>query len=524
MRLDTDIFADVRAPRRGVEHNALFVAGLAVLLIVLLYWRTAASMVAIWWRSETFAHGFVVIPICLWLAWRRREELATVEIKPWWLGLAGILAAGALWLVASAADALSAKQFAFVLMIEAAIVTVIGLRAARVLVFPLAFLFFAVPIGEVLVPTLIQWTADFTVAALRASGIPVYREANHFVIPSGTWSVVETCAGLRYLIASLMVGTLYASLAYRGALRRAAFIAASILVPIVANWLRAYMIVMLAHLSNNKIAVGVDHLIYGWIFFGVVMLLLFWVGSFWQESDVRSRSDRQSSEDAAAAPVRRTELASSVPAAIAAVVVAGLWWPIEASVTSPVKGPDPALPVIAGVHGWAASAVLPSNWTPHYGGFAAKREQAFRKDGRDVGVYLAYYRGQEKGRELVTSGNALVAVEDSKWRLLGHDEELVDWAGRRQSIEHSVISGSQARLQVFRLYWVAGHLTQSPYMAKVLTAWSVLQRRGDDSALIVIYTPQGTSGEEARRALRDFVLEMSPEIDRTLAAAREGLG
>src|SRR5215472_6142797 len=323
MRLDTDIFADVRAPRRGVEHNALFVAGLAVLLIVLLYWRTAASMVAIWWRSETFAHGFVVIPICLWLAWRRREELGTVEMKPWWQGLAGILVAGGLWLVASAADALSAKQFAFVLMIEAAIVTVIGLRAARVLVFPLAFLFFAVPIGEVLVPTLIQWTADFTVAALRASGIPVYREANHFVIPSGTWSVVETCAGLRYLIASLMVGTLYAALAYRGALRRAAFIAASILVPIVANWLRAYLIVMLAHLSNNKIAVGVDHLIYGWIFFGLVMLLLFWVGSFWQESDARSRSDDQSAEEAAVAPVRRTALASSLPAAIAAVAVAG---------------------------------------------------------------------------------------------------------------------------------------------------------------------------------------------------------
>ena len=58
--------------------------------------------------------------------------------------------------------------------------------------------------------------------------------------------------------------------------------------PIVANWLRAYMIVMLGHLSNNRIAVGVDHMIYGWIFFGVVMLLLFWVGSLWQEADARA--------------------------------------------------------------------------------------------------------------------------------------------------------------------------------------------------------------------------------------------
>src|SRR4029077_2223580 len=117
----------------------------------------------------------------------------------------------------------------------------------------------------------------------RASGVPVYREANHFSIPSGRWSVVEACSGIRYIIASVMVGTIYAALAYSSMRRRALFIVASILVPVVANWLRAYLIVMLGHLSNNRIAVGVDHLIYGWVFFGIVMALLFWVGSFWQQ-------------------------------------------------------------------------------------------------------------------------------------------------------------------------------------------------------------------------------------------------
>src|SRR5207302_659360 len=123
-----------------------------------------------------------------------------------------------------------------------------------VLVFPLAFLLFAVPAGELLIPTLIEWTADFTYHAIRLSGVPMYREGNHFILPTGYWSIVEACSGIRYIIASLMVGTIYAAVAYRSALRRALFIAASILVPIVANWLRAYMIVMLGHLSNNKLA------------------------------------------------------------------------------------------------------------------------------------------------------------------------------------------------------------------------------------------------------------------------------
>ena len=91
-------------------------------------------------------------------------------------------------------------------MVPCVVAALFGWRWVRALAFPLAFLFFAVPFGEFLVPTLIEWTADFTVAALAASGIPVYREANNFVIPSGRWSVVEACSGIRYLIASVMLG------------------------------------------------------------------------------------------------------------------------------------------------------------------------------------------------------------------------------------------------------------------------------------------------------------------------------
>ncbi len=149
--------------------------------------------------------------------------------------------------------------------------------------FPLAFLFLGVPFGEAFLPRLMDWTAEFTVGALRLSGIPVYREGNFFAIPSGQWSVVEACSGLRYLIASLTVGALFAYLNYQRMRKRVLFVALSIVVPVLANFLRAYMIVMIGHLSNMKLAVGVDHFLYGWVFFGIVIGLLFWLGSFWRD-------------------------------------------------------------------------------------------------------------------------------------------------------------------------------------------------------------------------------------------------
>jgi exosortase A len=523
MKLSAELFADANGVRPASRSlRSLFAVCLAVGAILAVHWRTVESIVAIWWRSPTFTHGFVVIPICLWLAWRRRDALARVEVRPWWPGLIGVFGAGLLWLVSSAADVLVAKQFALVFMLQAAIVTVIGTSAARVLAFPLAFLLFAVPAGEALVPTLIDWTADFAVGALRASGIPVYREANHFIIPSGAWSVVEECAGLRYLIASLMVGTLYAALAYRSALRRAAFIAASILVPIVANWFRAYLIIMLAHLTNNTLAVGVDHLIYGWLFFGVVMLLLFWIGSFWREAEVPSAERARPGRIVAGAHDAPPPLFRSLPAAIAAIAAASVWLPTDAAIRAPIRVEAPVLPIVAGGEGWSASQASLSTWKPHYLGFASERAQTFRKDGRDVGLYLAFYRQQEKGRELVTSGNNLVGASDWNWRLLTKGADSVDWLGARQSVDASEIAGAAIRLQVFRLYWVSGRVTASQAMAKLLTAWSMLMGHGDDSALIIIYAPQKDSGEEARAVLRGFVSTMSPAIERALAATREG--
>jgi exosortase A len=496
----------------------MLAAGVAVLGILALHWLTAASIVAIWIRSETFTHGFVIVPICAWLAWRRREILAAIPASPWWPGLAIVLAGGALWFVASVGDVVSARQFGLAFMLQAAIVTVLGTRIARAAFFPLAFLLFAVPFGEIFVPTLIEWTANFTVAALRFSGVPVYREANLFIIPSGAWSVVEACSGIRYIIASVMIGTIYAAVAYRSPRRRAMFIAAAILVPIVANWLRAYMIVMIGHLSNNRLAVGVDHIIYGWVFFGLVMLLLFWIGSFWQEDPAPAAAPPMGGAAPGATP------RALFAAAIAAIVAAGIWVPLEASIDRPAASGALSFPAVADANGWASAAAGVADWKPRYEGYAAESRQAFNKDGRDVGLYVAYYPHQSKGRELVTSVNQLVVPEDWKWKQMGGGSDRVAWLGRPERVERVDLSGQTATLRAFRLYWVAGNVTSSPYTAKALQAWSKLTRRGDDAALIVIYASKRSHDDDPTPSLRAFAQEMSPSIERALAAARERRG
>jgi exosortase A len=259
----------------------LLIAALA--LVILIFYQTAESIVSIWERSETFAHGYLIIPISLWLVWEKRRGLRVLIPKPTLLPLLLFVPIGFGWLVADLVDTLVVQQLAFVAMLAVTIWAVVGHRIARYLAFPILFLFFGVPMGEGLVYPMMNFTADFTVAMLDITGIPVYREGTFFTIPSGQWSVVEACSGVRYLIASVTLGVLFAYLTYTHWWKRALFVVFSIFVPILANGLRAYMIVMLGHLSDMKLAVGVDHLIYGWIFFGIVITIMFAVGSIWRD-------------------------------------------------------------------------------------------------------------------------------------------------------------------------------------------------------------------------------------------------
>jgi EpsI family protein len=100
----------------------------------------------------------------------------------------------------------------------------------------------------------------------------------------------------------------------------------------------------------------------------------------------------------------------------------------------------------------------------------------------------------------------------------------VPWLGAPLTVSRVVLSGPDVRLDIFRLYWVNGRVTASEYVAKWLIAWSKITGQGDDSALIVFYTPIAARGEEANAILRDFAAANSPTIDSALAAARRGPG
>ena len=492
----------------------------AVTALLLLFYPTTLSTVAIWHRSETFAHGFLIFPISAFLIWSRRKEIALLAPEPDLRGLPVLLLLGFGWLLAYLARVLVVQQYALVAMIPVLVWIILGLRITRALTFPLGFLFFAVPMGEFLIPYMMDFTADFTVTALQLTGIPVYREGTFFTIPSGQWSVVEGCSGLRYLIASLTLGCLYAYLTYRSTSRRIIFTILSLIVPVIANGLRAYMIVMIAHLSDMKLALGVDHYIYGWVFFGLVMLLLFWIGAFWREDLSQSKDDRPATTptEAAPFPVRRIALAT-----LAAVSIAAMWPGYAAYLKSQVPLPVPIRLETPAANGWRADPAPLSDWQPDYKGSDASLTQTYRKGSKAVSLYIGYYPHQREGAQLVTSTNVIVRQKHPVWNNVGETRHTVSVGSQPLQIVQTKLRSPTMRLLVWNWNRIGNISTVNAHFGKLLEAKARLLGQRDDAAAIILSAPYDADMESAAAVLQEFIVDMLPTIETSLKQAAGGL-
>jgi exosortase A len=485
-------------------------------VLLLLFWPTYVGIVSIWWRSATFAHGFLVLPIVAFLVWHKRLALQQITFRTDPRALPLLALTGLVWLLAHLTDIAVIEQLAGVSLIPLLVWLTLGWTTIRILIFPLGFLLFAVPMGEGLVYPLMQLTAVLTVHLLRLTGIPVFWEGTFFSIPSGDWSVVEACSGIRYLIASLFLGVLYAYLNYRSLWRRVAFIALSAVVPVFANGLRAYLIVMIGHLSGMKLAVGIDHLIYGWVFFGIVMFLLFALGNLWSEHPPPKAPD-----DQVLHPKSPPEPAiGGHTILVSGLLVLTLWPTLGAYLDRPRSETDAVrFEMPQGQAGWQPLATTLTTWKPRYLGARMEVRQDFHRAADAVGLYLTFY-GNADG-ELINSENVMVTSTDQGWKMPYRQSVQSRLAGENVTVTESQIQSSDQKLLVWNWYWIDGHHVANDYVAKLDEALAVILGRGHRQAGVVIYTPMNEAKPEPARArLQGFAEDMRPALDASLNEVR----
>lgn len=263
----------------------------SMLAFVILYARDYLSLITFWANSGLFQYALLIFPIAAVLVWARRDWLARVAARPRPIALWGVVAIGGLWLLGAAAEINLFKQIAMVVIWPLMVYVFYGPRVARILAFALGYLLFAIPLRdfvmEFMVEPLQTITAHLAVFALRLSDVPVFMQGHFIDTPVTTWHVAEACSGIKFFVATMAFGVLYAHLFYNSLRRRLIFIGFALIVPIIANALRVYFTILIGEYLGLQYATGTDHLVFGWQFFGTVLVLLFLGGMPWHQPPPR---------------------------------------------------------------------------------------------------------------------------------------------------------------------------------------------------------------------------------------------
>lgn len=257
---------------------ALVVLALGLAAWAVLFSEEIAAAVRVWNASTAYNHCWLVAPIAAWLFWQRRERLASLAPAPAplfaLLAIPGTLA----WFAAERLGVMEGRQLAAFGLAQVLVLTILGWRFALAFAGPLAYLIFLVPFGGFAVGPLQHITARLIDWGLDLVGISHYVDGLMIETPAGLFHVAEACAGLRFIIASLAFGALYALVIFRSPWRRLIVMGLALAVPILANGVRAWGIIVLAEYLGSAEAAAADHVIYGWGFFSAVILLLILAG------------------------------------------------------------------------------------------------------------------------------------------------------------------------------------------------------------------------------------------------------
>lgn len=479
--------------RRPAVAGAPFGAWGALLLctafVCIAFWPTVRSLDAIWSDAgnprPTYKHGYFVVLIALWLIFRERARLAAAVPRASPVAMLAVCAASLAWMIAWRAGLQIAHQVLLPLLLWGAILAVAGWSAARIVLFPIAYLYFGIPIWDAAVLPL-QWlTTVVNEALLALAGIPAWVHDNSVTITAGTFVIEQGCSGLHYLIVTLAIAALHGEI-HRDSLRtRLLVMAVAVAFALLTNWLRVFTIIVAGHLTDMQhFLVKVDHYYFGWVLFAIGLAGLLWLAQRLPasaEQPVNARSSTGVARGVSAAALVLTLVALGIGPGVA----------LTASLRPPSSGLVIGAPTVAGL---APPRPYTGAWHPTYPDAQGMLQVTYRTaGGLPLTAYAAIYLEQSQGHELIGYGRSVLG---EGWRAVENRQR------RGAAYEAEVIDGSLLRHVVQWRYRVGRHWSDSERQAQLMYALSSPWRR-TPSTVIALSAPCKPDCDRARELLAD---------------------
>ncbi|VAW53738.1 hypothetical protein MNBD_GAMMA05-1241 [hydrothermal vent metagenome] len=490
-------------------------ASIALLLLLtgFLYQQTIVFLLGIWNQLETgnYTHGYLVLLISVYLINNKREQLKALPPCPSYSGLFSLITACMLWLIAALVDIEMLQTIALLLILLSLVWSVLGRKVAGILLFPILYIGFAIPVWFPLSPVLQEVTADVVFWLIRIIEVPAYRLENMIVLPGGRLSVEEACGGLNYLLAALTLGTLYGYLNYTKLSVRLFIVLVSAGAAVLVNILRVFIVVYLGYETDMQHPYVEDHLSLGWYLFAGLVLLLLIIDIFWHWLHKSNSQVVQNIDEKAPLPCKKgkTQFLIFVFSAAFMLVLAPAtvsWLGKQQAVESSVFKPA----AFVSIGQWSAVA-SDDDWVPKYGGAITRKMRFIDENNRQMHLFLGVYHRQTQGQELI---NDLNAISDGKIWHSKYQRAKIQNVGGRQVFEQLIANNEGVQRLVWYWYHVAERDTINKYYAKILQVVGLVTGVPQASVVAIATHLDAADPEKTREKLDKFVSELTPQVNR----------
>lgn len=494
----------VEIRRRQLISLGFLLAGIAVLTG--LAWQTVTDMVTVWLRDSAYNHGLFILPIAAFMAWERRQRLAGLTMEPFWPGLILVAGFALTWLFARGAAIMEGEQIAYVGMLQGLILTVLGRRIFRAQLLPIMYLWLLVPTGGFLLPSLETVATWLAVHLLQLTSIPFFTEQFYIQLPVGLFFVAPGCAGLNFLLAALALSIIYADLMYLGWKRKLICILIWLGVAVLANGFRIFAILWLAEITDMKLAIVDDHLLYGWGFFFVVLIGLMLAGRRFSNMPPLNKDGALADwVPTGAAPAGRVSAAAVAPVLIITAVLGYGLMAFSEGVRE--QGLTLSVPQRAGE--WRLSGDL---------GYAesafpnADARSVWRFENKDAAanLFVAYYAGQWEGHEAAADNNNIFGGPELK--ITGRAAPEVEINGGRRQVVEETIEGLHNSILTWRWYCADGQFTAKTLEVRLRAAASRMLLRNSSAAVFTLFTLDRITARDELTALMQALSAAKPGL------------
>ena len=248
------------------------------ILFVILYCLTFKELMHVWASNEDYSHGFLVLPISLYLIWRKRGQLIDLSAQPVNWGKALIILWGILYFIGIVGAIATIAYISMIIFLIGALAFLVGSKIVRLFLFPLIFLVFMFPIPSEIYTRLtnplmlVSTSASFQV--LDSLHLPVLREGNLITLPNYSMQVVVACSGIRSLISIIALALLMGYLAVSSNIQRVILVLLALPIAMLGNVFRIVATALLAFYVSSQMADGFSHAMAGVVTFVLCFFLL----------------------------------------------------------------------------------------------------------------------------------------------------------------------------------------------------------------------------------------------------------